>query len=49
MFFDMRGAVITEDLLKQVNAIAQNTAGAAVARYDQALPERIESQVARYR
>ena len=49
MFFDMRGAVITEDLLKQVNMIARNTAGAAVSRYDQQLPERIEEQVARYR
>lgn len=49
VYFDLRGAVLTKDLLRQMNRIAQSTSGGMIGRYDSELPERIDSQAARFR
>lgn len=47
IFFDLRGAVVTDDLLRQMNAIARRTSGAVVSQYDRDLWSRIEQKGAR--
>lgn len=49
VYFDLRGAVLTKDLLRQMNRIARSTSGGMIGRYDSELPERIDSQAARFR
>ncbi|MEL7683236.1 phage tail length tape measure family protein [Citromicrobium bathyomarinum] len=49
VYFDMRGAVVTEDLLRQAEQIARSTSGAMIGRYDSELPDRIDAHVARSR
>lgn len=48
MQFDLRGAVVTADLLKQMNAIARQTAAGALAQYDDTLWPRIQKKGAQY-
>lgn len=46
-YFDLRGAVMTEDLLRQMNEISRGHARDAISGYDDALPDRISDQLAR--
>ena len=45
--FDLRGAVVTQDLLDQMNRIARGEAQAAVAGYDQIAADRVEEHIRR--
>lgn len=46
-YFDLRGAVMTEDLLRQMDAIAQAHSNSAVATYDRGVGERVQDHAAR--
>lgn len=45
--FDLRGAVVTQDLLDQMNEISRANSRAAVSAYDQGVSERVQDQLAR--
>lgn len=46
-YFDLRGAVVTQDLLDQMNQIARGEAQAAVAGYDQVAASRVQDTLER--
>jgi len=46
-YFDLRGAVVTQDLLDQMNQIARGEARAAVAGYDQVAASRVQDTLER--
>lgn len=46
-YFDLRGAVVTQDLLDQMNQIARGEAQAAVAGYDQVAAARVQDTLER--
>jgi hypothetical protein len=45
--FDMRGAVMTEDLLQQMQAIASETTRSGLAGYDEFVSDRVQEQLER--
>jgi hypothetical protein len=46
-YYDLRGAVVTQDLLDQMNQIARGEAQAAVAGYDQVAASRVQDTLER--
>ena len=46
-YYDLRGAVVTQDLLDQMNQIARGEAEAAVAGYDQVAASRVQDTLER--
>ena len=42
ILFDLRHAVMTEDLLREMNAIARNTTASGLAAYDASVPGRVQ-------
>ncbi|ALJ14271.1 M23 family metallopeptidase [Sphingopyxis macrogoltabida] len=46
-YFDLRGAVMTEDLLRQMNAMSQAHARGAVSEYDRGVGGRVQDNLAR--
>ena len=46
-YFDLRGAVTTEQLLRQMNAISRQNSATAIRSYDRVVGERVQDYVAR--
>jgi hypothetical protein len=47
MYFDLRGAVMTEDLLRQMNAMSQANVRSGIADYDRGVGARVQDNMAR--
>lgn len=47
MQFDLRGAVVTEDLLRQMNDIAQQSTASGLAQYDSVVGDRVKEHLER--